>query len=93
VNAAVQRMKSLGVLTSTDGPFQSVIKIKPPMCFSRHDAARLAQTMDKALCELEMAEEATQFPTAAPFLQEAATPTQPAPFKNSVRARDYYLGF
>ena len=92
-------MKSLGVLTSTDGPFQSVIKIKPPMCFSRHDAARLAQTMDKALCELEeTAAETTakgtmQFPTAAPFLQEAATPTQPAPFKNSVRARDYYLGF
>jgi hypothetical protein len=43
-----------------------------------------------------MAEETTQIPTAAraaPFLQEAATPTRPAPFKNSVRARDYYLSF
>jgi hypothetical protein len=31
------------------------------------------------------------FPAAAPFLREAAT--QPAPPKNTVRPRNYYLGF
>ena len=45
----MQRMKSLGVLTSTDGPFNSVIKIKPPMCFDENDAARLAEALDQAI--------------------------------------------
>jgi ethanolamine-phosphate phospho-lyase len=47
----MQRMKSLGVLTSTDGPFNSVIKIKPPMCFDQNDATRLAEALDTALHE------------------------------------------
>jgi 4-aminobutyrate aminotransferase-like enzyme/Ser/Thr protein kinase RdoA (MazF antagonist) len=36
--ALVNRMKSRGVLLSTDGPYHNVIKIKPPMVFNRDDA-------------------------------------------------------
>jgi 4-aminobutyrate aminotransferase-like enzyme/Ser/Thr protein kinase RdoA (MazF antagonist) len=32
------RMKQLGILTSTDGPDHNVIKIKPPMTFSKQNA-------------------------------------------------------
>jgi 4-aminobutyrate aminotransferase-like enzyme/Ser/Thr protein kinase RdoA (MazF antagonist) len=34
----VEQMKERGVLLSTDGPFHNVIKIKPPLVFSRTDA-------------------------------------------------------
>jgi len=48
-SALVDRMKDLGVLLSTDGPFHNVIKIKPPMVFSRVDAGALLEGLDKAL--------------------------------------------
>jgi 4-aminobutyrate aminotransferase-like enzyme/Ser/Thr protein kinase RdoA (MazF antagonist) len=38
---AVDRMKDLGVLLSTDGPLHNVIKIKPPIVFGRADADEL----------------------------------------------------
>jgi 4-aminobutyrate aminotransferase-like enzyme/Ser/Thr protein kinase RdoA (MazF antagonist) len=37
-SALVNRMKSRGVLLSTDGPYHNVIKIKPPIVFNREDA-------------------------------------------------------
>jgi 4-aminobutyrate aminotransferase-like enzyme/Ser/Thr protein kinase RdoA (MazF antagonist) len=45
----VNRMKDHGILLSTDGPFHNVIKIKPPMVFSRADADRLARTFLSAM--------------------------------------------
>ena len=43
------RMKELGILTSTDGPDHNVIKIKPPLCFTKYQADeflfRLKQVM------------------------------------------------
>jgi 4-aminobutyrate aminotransferase-like enzyme/Ser/Thr protein kinase RdoA (MazF antagonist) len=48
-SALVDRMKDLGVLLSTDGPFHNVIKIKPPMVFSRADAGTLLDRLDAAL--------------------------------------------
>jgi 4-aminobutyrate aminotransferase-like enzyme len=45
----VNRMKDLGVLLSTDGPFHNVIKIKPPMVFSRADADVLVGGLEEAL--------------------------------------------
>ncbi len=48
-SALVDRMKDLGVLLSTDGPFHNVIKIKPPMIFSRADAGTLLDRLDVAL--------------------------------------------
>jgi len=51
-SALVERMKDLGVLLSTDGPFHNVIKIKPPMVFSRADAGTLLDRLDTALSDL-----------------------------------------
>jgi 4-aminobutyrate aminotransferase-like enzyme/Ser/Thr protein kinase RdoA (MazF antagonist) len=47
----INRMKNLGVLVSADGPQHNVVKIKPPLVFTRDDAARLAATLDKVLSE------------------------------------------
>jgi 4-aminobutyrate aminotransferase-like enzyme len=46
------RVRDLGVLVSTDGPFHNAIKIKPPLCFNRADADRLVAAFDRALTEL-----------------------------------------
>ena len=46
------RMKQLGVLMSTDGPFHNVLKIKPPIVFSRKDADLLSDTLERALAEI-----------------------------------------
>jgi 4-aminobutyrate aminotransferase-like enzyme len=48
----VNRMRDRGVLASTDGPFHNVIKIKPPMCFTRADADTFADALDASLEEL-----------------------------------------
>jgi 4-aminobutyrate aminotransferase-like enzyme len=48
----VERLKDAGVLLSTDGPFHNVIKIKPPLVFSRSNAdfllARLREVLAAA---------------------------------------------
>ena len=45
----VNRMKDRGVLLSTDGPRHNVIKIKPPLVFSRSDADLLLGRLDEVL--------------------------------------------
>jgi 4-aminobutyrate aminotransferase-like enzyme/Ser/Thr protein kinase RdoA (MazF antagonist) len=45
----VNDMKARGVLLSTDGPLHNVIKIKPPIVFSRADADRLLGRLDEVL--------------------------------------------
>lgn len=45
------RMRDLGVLVSTDGPDNNVLKIKPPMCFTEHDAEMSASTLEAVLKE------------------------------------------
>jgi len=47
----VARMKEHGILLSTDGPDDNVIKIKPPLAFSASDAARVCETLDRVLAE------------------------------------------
>jgi 4-aminobutyrate aminotransferase-like enzyme/Ser/Thr protein kinase RdoA (MazF antagonist) len=47
----VNRMKDLGVLLSTDGPMHDVIKIKPPLVFSRGDADFLLDRLAQVLPE------------------------------------------
>jgi 4-aminobutyrate aminotransferase-like enzyme/Ser/Thr protein kinase RdoA (MazF antagonist) len=49
----VNQMKDLGVLLSTDGPMHNVIKIKPPLVFSRADADLLVGRLDLVLGQLE----------------------------------------
>lgn len=43
------RMRQMGVLLGTDGPYHNVIKIRPPMPFSRADADFLVATLDEVL--------------------------------------------
>jgi 4-aminobutyrate aminotransferase-like enzyme len=45
----VNRMREAGVLASTDGPFDNVIKIKPPMVFGPGEADILAEELDCTL--------------------------------------------
>ncbi len=45
------RMKDLGILISTDGPFDNVLKIKPPLVFSRANAEFFVKTLDGVLAE------------------------------------------
>lgn len=45
------RMRELGVLMSTDGPYHNVIKIKPPMVFGRKDADFLLEILEKVFRE------------------------------------------
>jgi 4-aminobutyrate aminotransferase-like enzyme/Ser/Thr protein kinase RdoA (MazF antagonist) len=46
-----ERMREKGILVSTDGPFRNVLKIKPPLCFTRENAAFLVATLDQILSE------------------------------------------
>ncbi len=46
--AIVNRMRERGVLLGTDGPFHSVLKIRPPMPFDQQDADLLVNTLDEA---------------------------------------------
>jgi 4-aminobutyrate aminotransferase-like enzyme len=48
----INRARELGVLLSTDGPLHNVLKIKPPLVFSRPDCDLLVNTVDRALSEL-----------------------------------------
>jgi 4-aminobutyrate aminotransferase-like enzyme len=47
----VNRMKQNGILMSTDGPDNNVIKIKPPLVFSKEDADFLIQVITRVLEE------------------------------------------
>jgi len=47
----VNRLRDLGILTGTDGPFHSVIKVRPPLCFSEADADLFVSTLDTVLAE------------------------------------------
>jgi 4-aminobutyrate aminotransferase-like enzyme/Ser/Thr protein kinase RdoA (MazF antagonist) len=47
----VNRMRDHGILLSTDGPLENVIKVKPPLCFDRNDASRLIETLEDLLRE------------------------------------------
>jgi len=45
----VNDMKDRGILISTDGPDHNVIKIKPPMVFTKKNADQLLDTLDQLL--------------------------------------------
>ena len=47
----VDRLRELGVLAGTDGPFHNVIKIRPPLCFSESDADLFVTALDSVLSE------------------------------------------
>ncbi len=45
------RMRELGVLMSTDGPFHNVLKIKPPIVFDKRDADFLMGMLERVMGE------------------------------------------
>ena len=47
----VNRMRELSFLMSTDGPYENVLKIKPPLCFTRQNADLLVEYLDRVLRE------------------------------------------
>ena len=48
----VNRMRDLGVLTATEGPHGNVLKLRPPICFTREQADMTIAAVDRALSEL-----------------------------------------
>ncbi len=58
------RMRDLGILMSTDGPDENVLKIKPPLCFGPGDAERLAETLATVLREDALQPDAWPIPPA-----------------------------
>jgi 4-aminobutyrate aminotransferase-like enzyme len=45
----VNRLREEGILIGTDGPYHNVLKIRPPMPFTKEDADVLASALDTAL--------------------------------------------
>ncbi|WP_202701993.1 aminotransferase class III-fold pyridoxal phosphate-dependent enzyme [Flavobacterium sp. UGB4466] len=52
IDFVVEKMKAHGYLLSTDGPLHNVLKIKPPMTFSKQNADEMVRLLDIALSEL-----------------------------------------
>ncbi len=50
-NYLVNRMKEFGILMSTDGPDDNVMKIKPPIIFTQEDCDKLVFYLDKIFKE------------------------------------------
>lgn len=48
-SALVNAMRERGILLSTDGPYDNVIKIKPPLVFTTEDADRVVSELDAVL--------------------------------------------
>jgi 4-aminobutyrate aminotransferase-like enzyme len=46
------RMREMGVLLGTDGPYHNVVKIRPPMPFGETDADILLDALDRALGDI-----------------------------------------
>ena len=49
----VNSMKEKGILLSTDGPFNNVIKIKPPLCFNSDNASQLLDEFQNTIRSLQ----------------------------------------
>ncbi len=52
------RMRELGILMSTDGPFHNVLKIKPPLVFGKKEADFLLEMLERVLREDVMRKQA-----------------------------------
>jgi 4-aminobutyrate aminotransferase-like enzyme len=50
----IEKMKDQGILLSTDGPFNNVIKIKPPIVFNENNADRVVATLDQVISSLNL---------------------------------------
>ena len=50
-NYLANRMKDFKILMSIDGPQHNVLKIKPPMCFSKDNADYMLEVLTQVLGE------------------------------------------
>ena len=48
-NYLKNKMRDNFILVSTDGPYDNIVKMKPPLCFNRHNALKVVETMDEIL--------------------------------------------
>lgn len=53
IDKIVQAMKARGFLLSTDGPLHNVLKIKPPLVFTRNNALQMVQQLDAVLSAMQ----------------------------------------
>jgi ethanolamine-phosphate phospho-lyase len=42
-------LRNRNILISTDGPYDSVLKTKPPLCFTKENAKKVVDNIDKVL--------------------------------------------
>ena len=49
INHIVEALKNKGFLISTDGPYNNVLKIKPPIVFSEKNAIDFSKALDEVL--------------------------------------------
>jgi 4-aminobutyrate aminotransferase-like enzyme len=52
IDIIVNKMKARGFLLSTDGPLHNVLKIKPPMTFSKANAKSFCENLEQVLSEV-----------------------------------------
>ncbi len=45
------RMREKGILMSSDGPYENVLKVKPPMCFNEKDMKKMMYNLQQVLNE------------------------------------------
>ena len=50
----INRLRNKGILVSVDGPLHNVLKLKPPLVFSRDDCDSLIASLDGVFGELQM---------------------------------------
>ncbi len=50
-NYIINRLRDHGILISTDGPLDNVLKLKPPMVFDQQNADQVVEVLDKVLGE------------------------------------------
>jgi 4-aminobutyrate aminotransferase-like enzyme/Ser/Thr protein kinase RdoA (MazF antagonist) len=47
----VDRLRARGILSGVDGPYENVLKLRPPLVFGETDADRFVSTLDEVLAE------------------------------------------
>jgi 4-aminobutyrate aminotransferase-like enzyme len=52
IKLIVELMKDRGFLIGTDGPYNNVLKIKPPLIFSKYNAKEFIRNLDEVLSTL-----------------------------------------
>jgi len=49
-NNVIQILReNFNILASTDGPYDNIVKIKPPLCWTNENAEQFVKALDKAL--------------------------------------------